>query len=86
MSTATQNINTATGMNNVHGEVNFTLNGGTIHGNLHAVCRLGTNSTNTKGTVDGKVTVTVTGGQIKGQITKTQDATFDTQNAPITIP
>ncbi len=85
MTVATQNINAATGMNNVHGEVNFILNEGIVHGDLYAVCRLGTNQTSDKAEVSGKINITVNGGEIKGKLAKTQDTSFDTSNADITL-
>ena len=85
MTVATQNINSATGMNSVHGTVELIINGGIIHGNLHAVCRLGTNSTSSQAVCDGKISITITGGELKGALTANHDNTIPSNSAEITL-
>ena len=81
----TQNINAATGMNNVHGEVLFVVNGAEFDGNLYVICRIGTNNTSITPTVDGKVTVKILKGEIKGELIKLQDSVVNVSKANIVI-
>jgi len=81
----TQNISAATGMNNVHGEVSFLVNGGIFDGNLYVICRIGTNNTSTQPIVDGKVNVRITSGEIKGELIKLQDSVVNVSKANIVI-
>ncbi len=71
------NLTAGTGMGGLCGTLNFTINGGKFMGNVYAVGRSGTNTTQTKGVMTGTVNMTVTGGEFSGIIGAFQDSTTE---------
>lgn len=82
---ATQNINTISGMNSTHGDIEFVMTGGIIYGNLHAVCRIGTNSTADNAVCDGNIKIAISGGEIRGTFSANQDNSIPSSAANITL-
>ncbi len=66
-STNTKNNTSATGMNNVSGDCNLIINGGTFVGKIYAVNRVGTLSSG-NGTVSGNVTVAINNARIEDSV------------------
>ena len=66
------NLTAGTGMGGFDGTLNFTINGGTFLGDVFAVGRSGTNTTNTTGEMTGTINMIVNGGTFQGGIKMTQ--------------
>lgn len=71
----TLNVNTLTGQSNVDGEAYMEISGGKFKSAVSAVCRTGSNDTDTSHTVKGKLTVKITGGEFDGGVSLCQTDT-----------
>ncbi len=74
MSKAGSNLVSGTGMGGFRGALNFTVNGGKFMGDVFAVGRSGSNTSDTKASMTGTVNMKVTGGHFEGAIKATQDS------------
>lgn len=73
----TLDVNTATGKNNVDGEVYMEISGGDFAGDVAAVCNVGTNKTSTPAAINGDITLKILGGTFGGRV-----ALYHSDSAP----
>lgn len=69
------NLLAATGMNSVDGTCTLIINGGTFNGNIYAVGRAGSNTSQTPAQMNGTAEIIINGGTFKGSILAVQDNT-----------